>query len=198
MTRRLAAIDRVVVALVGIALVVAGLALLDWRFGWVGGDTYPDAVSTSDWDDLAATAWWPWALAAGGLVLGALGLVWLLAHAPRRGEGTISLSEASDQTGAIRIDLGSIAKAAAADLEAAGVATHVKGTAHRVRGRHVVELRGRLDPLLTDGAGLASAVDRCTQNVSDAFPDGKTVCRVLLGPDRHSRGSARTSARIVR
>lgn len=197
MTRRLATIDRVVVGLVGVALVAGGLALLDWRYGWVGG-SYPDALSTSGWDDLTSHGWWPWALAAAGIVVGVLGLVWLLAHAPRRGEGTISLSEASDQTGAIRIDLGSVAKAAAADLEAAGVATHVKGTARRVRGRHVVELRGRLDPLLTDGAGLASAVERCTQNVSDAFPDGKTVCRVLLGPDRHPKGSTRTSARIVR
>ena len=181
MTRRLTIIDRLVTALVGIALVTGGLALLNWRYDWIG--SWPDTLALGGVSDVESSAWWPWAFAAAGIVIGLVGLAWLLSHAPRRGERTVRLSESSDRTGAIRIDLHSVAQAVAADFEARTSTTRVKGTARRHRGAHVIELRGQLDPHAT-GDSIESAAARCTQHVSEAFPDGTTVCRVLLGHDR--------------
>lgn len=188
MTRRLVVIDRLVTGLAGIALVAAGLALLNWRYDWIG--SWPDAIALGDLADVVSSAWWPWASAAGGIVLGLVGLAWLLSHAPRRGERTVRLSAASDRTGAVRIDLHSVAQAVAAEFEARTSATRVKGTARRHGGTHVIELRAQLDPHAT-GASIEHAAARCTQDVSEAFPDGTTVCRVLLGHDRRRTGRSR-------
>jgi hypothetical protein len=191
MTRRLAAIDRTVTALVGLALVVGGIALLDWRYRWVG--TWDDRLSTARLDDVQSSAWWPWVFAAAGLVLGVVGLVWLLSHAPRPGERAVRLPDASDRTGSVRVDLHGVAQAVAADFASRTNVTHVKGTARQHGRTHVIELRGQLDPHVT-GGDLASAAARCTHDVSDAFPDGHTVCRVLLGHDRRRSGRTRASA----
>lgn len=191
MTRRLAAIDRVVTALVGIALVVGAAALLNWRFDWIG--SWPGTLDTGRADDVVTSTWWPWAFAAGGIVVGLVGLAWLLSHAPRRGERAVRLSGASDRTGAIRIDLDSVAQAVAADFEARTSITRVKGSARRHGDTHVIELRGQVDPHHVTGVGseVEAAARRCAQNVSDAFPDGSTVCRVLLGHDRRRTGRSR-------
>lgn len=191
MTRKLNATDRAVTLLVGLALVAGGLALLNWHQQWFG--SWPDTLSTSRFADTEATAWWPWAYAAAGIVLGLIGLFWLLAHVPRRGERIVRLDAASSEHGAARVDYQSVATAVAADLEARSPVTHVKGATRRRRGTLVIELRGYLDPHATPEIIDATAA-RCTQNVSDAFPDGSTVCRVLLGHDRRrvARGRAST------
>lgn len=190
MTRRLAALDRAITLVVGLALVAGGLALLDWRYGWVG--TWGTAVNTSGFADTESTGWWPWAYAAAGIVVGLIGLVWLLAHAPRRGERAVRLSGASDHDGAVRVDLNTVANAVAADFEARTTVTGVKGTARRRGTTHVIELRGHLDRRAT-GADIESAAARCAQNVSEAFPDGNTVCRVLLGSNRRRTKLTRAS-----
>lgn len=195
MTRRLAAIDRIASTVVGLGLLAAGAALLDWRYRWVG--TWDDTLSTARLDDVQSSAWWPWAFAAAGILLGAIGLVWILSHAPRRGERAVRQAGASDRTGTVHVDLNDVAKAVAADLEARTAATHVKGTAHRQGRTHVIELRGQLDPHVT-GDDIESVASRCAHDVSDAFPDGHTVCRVLLGHDRRRPGRLRASAHRVR
>ena len=181
MTRRLAAIDRIASTLVGLVLVAAGAALLDWRYRWLG--TRDETLSTARLDDVASSAWWPWVFAAVGILLGVLGLLWMLAHAPRRGERAVRLPGASDRTGSVRVDLHEVARAVAADFEARTNVTHVRGTARQQGRTHVIELRGQLDPHAT-GDSIESAAARCTHDVSEAFPDGTTVCRVLLGYDR--------------
>lgn len=181
MTRRLTFLDRAATLLVGLGLVAGGLALLDWRYGWVG--SWPEKIRTGRYADLESGSWWPWAFAAAGVLLGLVGLVWLLAHAPRRGEGAVRLSDASDQSGTVRVDLGSVAKAVAADFEARTAATDVRGTARRRGSAHVIELRGHLDPSST-GSSIDEAASRCARDIEAAFPDGSTACRVLLGRGR--------------
>ena len=191
MTRRLAAIDRIASTVVGLGLVAAGTALLDWRYRWLG--TWDETLSTARLDDVESSSWWPWVFAAGGIVLGALGLAWMLSHVPRPGERAVRLPGASDRTGSVRVDLHDVARAVAADFEASTGVTHVKGTARRQGRTHVIELRGQLDPHVT-GGDIESAAARCAHDVSDAFPDGHTVCRVLLGHDRRRPGRIRASA----
>ena len=195
MTRRLAAIDRIASTVVGLGLVAAGAALLDWRYRWFG--SWDDTLSTARLDDVQSSAWWPWAFAAAGILLGLLGLLWILSHAPRPGERAVRLAGASDRTGSVRVDLHDVAQAVAADFEARTSVTHVRGTARRHGRTHVIELRGQLDPDVT-GGDIESVAARCAHDVSDAFPDGHTVCRVLLGHDRRRRGLPRASAPRVR
>lgn len=188
--RKLPAIDRLATLLAGLVLIAAGAALLDWKYRWVG--SWNDSISTSAFADTESTSWWSWAYAGGGVVIGLIGLWWLLAHAPRRGERAARLREASDDTGAVSVDYQSLATAVAADFEARTPVTNVRGTTRRRRGVHVVEVRGHLDPH-ANGASIEAAAERITQDVSEAFPDGSTVCRVLLGHDRRPVGLNRTS-----
>lgn len=188
--RKLPAIDRVTTLLIGIALIAAGLALIDWRYRWVG--SWTDSLSTPSALDVESSAWWPWAFAAAGVVLGLVGLFWLLAHAPQRGERVARLHDASDETGSIGVDYQSLASAVAADFEARTPVSNVSGSTRRRRGTHVVEVRGHLDPHANRESVEAAAV-RISQNVSEAFPDGSTVSRVLLGRERRPWGRSRTS-----
>lgn len=190
MTRKLNATDRAATLVAGLVLTAGGLALLNWHQQWIG--SWSDTLSTSRFADTESTAWWPWAYAAAGIVLALIGLVWLLAHLPRRGERIVRLDAASNEHGAARVDYQSLATAVAADLEAHSPVTHVKGSTRRRRGTLVVELRGYVDPHATAEI-IDATTARCTQNVSDAFPDGTTVFRVLLGHDRRRAARGRAS-----
>ncbi|RYJ05685.1 MAG: hypothetical protein EON52_10290 [Actinomycetales bacterium] len=190
MTRRLALLDRVAALAVGLVLLAAGLALLDWRFEKVG--SWPAEADTSALSDLMDQGWWPWAFAAGSVLVGLVALVWLLSHAPRRSEGAERMSAVSSREGNVRVDLGSAARAVAADFSARTAIADVKGTARRRGATHVIELRGHLDAR-SAGAGIDPAAERCTRDVADAFPDGAVVCRVLLGSSRRRTRLARTS-----
>ncbi|MDT9593500.1 hypothetical protein RDV89_10515 [Nocardioides zeae] len=194
MTPRVRVVDRLLTALLGAALVALALLVLDWRFGVVG--SYADSLTTSSADSVLGTTWWPWALAAGTVVLGLLGLVWLLAHLRRPGPSDQRL-DASDPTGRLTADLGSVASATASRFATLAPVTGARGTTER-RGRHsVLVVHGHVDPAAAPST-LVEAAETCAAEVAGAFPDDDVRLRVLLDAPRRRRLGRRTDRVRVR
>ena len=187
MTGPLLRLDRAATFVVGAALLALGLLVLDWKFREVF--TYHDILGTGDAQTVLDTAWWPWAFAVLGLILGLLGLTWLLAHLRRAGPSTIRL-RAGDHTGLLEADLRSVATATAHRLATLAPVTGIKGTTRVYRSRVVIELRGHIDPA-ADAATVVDAAATCAAEVAAAFPRDDVTCRVVLnGPRSSGRGSS--------
>jgi hypothetical protein len=183
MTSRLRLLDRTVCLVLGLALVALALLAFDWRYGVVG--SYADTLSTSAAVDVVESSWWPWAFAAGALVLALLALAWLLAHLRRPGPGSERL-DASDPTGRLEVDLRSAAAAVADRFAELAPVAHVRGTTEQ-RGRHVLlVVHGHVDPA-ADADALAHATATCTREVAAAFPDDDVLFRVVLESPRRRR-----------
>lgn len=193
MTPRVIRFDRVMTLLVAVLVVALGLLIVDWHYRWVLR-AYPAELSTGPARDVVTSDWFPWAFAVGGVLLGLVGLVWLLSHLGRRGPSTLRL-DASDQTGRVEADLRSIAGAAATRLESLAPLTGVSGTVVTIRSRPVILLRGRIDPVAAV-APVAEAAEICAQDVAAAFPDDSIGCRVLIDPPRRGRGRQQSEMRV--
>lgn len=186
MTRKLLGLDRVIVLVVGLVLVVLGLLAVDWQYQLVL-TSYADSVQTGPAEDVVTTAWWPWVLATAGVLLGLLGLWWLLAHLRREASSTTRLA-ASDETGRLQVDVRSVATAAAAHLGTIAPVVDPRGTVRSYGATTVVELRGHVDPA-ADVQALTDAVATTAGHVAAAFPDDRVECRVVLdAPQRRRRG----------
>lgn len=176
--------DRAVVLLAGLALAAAGLLVLDWHTGTVLD--LRERLSTSGLQDVLGSAWWPWVSALAGVVLGLLGLAWLLAHVPGRGPARARLS-GSDQSGRLEVDLRAVSSSIAERLEELGPLTSAHGGAARVSGRDVLQVDARVEPG-ADPAAVAQAVRQCAAEVDEAFA-GEVALRVLLDAPRRSRST---------
>ena len=193
MTPRTIRIDRALTLLVALALIALGLLLIDWHQQRVL-QTYPSELSTGPARGVVVTAWFPWAFAAAGVVLGLIGLMLLVAHLGRRGPSTLRLN-ASDETGHIQADLRSIADAAAARLTKLTSLTDVTGTILDSGSRTVILLRARIDPVASVGS-ITDAARVCTQDVARAFPDQAIACRILIDPPRRGRVRRQSHVRV--
>lgn len=191
-TRRTRGTDRTVTVVLGLALVVAALAAWEWHLDLVA--QVDPALDLSGVDGVVDTEWWPWAWAAAGVVLGLLGVLWLLAHVPRLTKGTSRLAE-SDPTGRLEVDRSSLASTLAerwADL------APVTGARGRILpdAPDVVELSGHVE-LEAEPDVLVQASQQVEREVAAAFPDGTVRVRFLLdGPARQPR-TRRTTAIAV-
>ncbi|MBG6095643.1 hypothetical protein [Nocardioides luteus] len=193
MTPRVIRFDRLMTVLVAVLVIALGLLIVDWHYQWVLR-SYPAELSTRLASDIVTSDWFPWAFAAAGILLGLIGLVWLLSHLGRRGPSTLRL-DASDQTGRVQADLRSIADAAAARLESLAPLTAVTGTVVTIRSRPVILLRGRIDPAAAVEP-VADAAEICARDVAAAFPDDSITCRVLVDPPRRGRGRQQSHVRV--
>lgn len=183
MSARLAGLDRLVALLAGLVLVGSGLAGLDWQFRVLGGE--PTRMHARPALVLAATAWWPWAVGIGGLVLGLLMLWWLLAHLGGNTARTLR-SVRSGPSGRVAVDLASVARVAADSFCAEAGLSHPRSTTHRVRHGYLVEMQGAVT-VHTDPAEVRHAADAVTRQVVEAFPDDEVNCRMVVRPPRGRR-----------
>jgi hypothetical protein len=193
MTPRVIRFDRALTLLAGVLLVALGLLIVDWHYQWVL-QGYPDELSADPAAEIVGTSWFPWAFAAVGILLGLLGLVWLVAHLGRRGPSALRL-QASDQTGRVQADLRSIAAAAADRLESLAALTGVSGTVVTIRSRPVILLRGRIDPVASV-TSITDAAETCSQDLASAFPDDAVTCRILVDSPRHGRAGRQSNVRV--
>lgn len=184
MTPRLLRIDRIAAALTGVLLLAFGLLCLDWRYRWVFTD-YQTSLATGDARAVLDTAWFPWVFALAGVLLGLLGLVWLLAHLRRAGPSTLRLA-ASDPTGRLEADLTAVADAAARRLGRLAPVTAAAGRTRSYRSHAMVELHGHLDPS-ADVTTVTDAARACAADVTTAFPDDPVSCRIILNAPRQRR-----------
>jgi hypothetical protein len=191
-TRRTRGTDRTVTVVIGAALL--GLALLAWEWRLDLVQQVDPTFDLAGIDAVLDSAWWPWAWAAAGIVLGLLGVVWLLAHLPRLTKGTSRLAE-SDPTGRLEVDRSSLASTLAerwADL------APVTGARGRILpdAPDVVELSAHVD-LEAEPETLVQASQQVEREVASAFPDGTVRVRFLLdGPARQPRTRRSTTIAV--
>jgi hypothetical protein len=146
MSRRLGFLDRFAGLVVGVVLLVVGVALGSWALGELERfDSVPsDASGAAGLMDLADASWWPWASAGAGVLLLVLALAWLAAHLGRGRVGSLSLR--TGRPGRVSVDASSVARAAAdtleQDPEVQGASAHLR----RERGHLVLDLRARVEP----------------------------------------------------
>ena len=92
MRRGVLGLDRVLVLLLGLVLVVLGVAAIGWQVGFLA-DVWPDVPDSTSVDSTQVTgdSRFVAIAVAAGVVLVLLGLWWLFAHLPRRGVGPLRL-----------------------------------------------------------------------------------------------------------
>lgn len=182
-TRRTRGTDRAATVLLGLVLIALAALLWEWRLDLTGLlDTEGEVAGVGS---VVGSGWWPWVAAAVGLVLGVLGLLWLLAHLPRPTRGTTRLS-ASDATGRLEADHASLAKALAERWASLAPVTGTRGRTSP-DAPDVVLLTGHVE-LEADAVDILDAAAQVEREVVEAFPDLDVRVRFLLeGPSRQPR-----------
>jgi hypothetical protein len=193
MRRSVLALDRVATVVLGLLLLVTGVAAAGWYTGalrrlW---PVFPKRLSTDRVSDVLNTGWWPWTAVGAGAVAVLLGLWWLIAHLPRRGVGLLVLP-GSGRAGRLLVDPGSLAGTAADVLaDSPGIrSAHSKVT--RERGELVVTLTGTIDPR-ADLGEVVSATDAVATQLRAVLGRDDARARIRLTVARR----ARTQPRVI-
>ncbi|MGC0365744.1 hypothetical protein ABH922_003728 [Rhodococcus sp. 27YEA15] len=133
MSRTVEFVDRVVSGVVALSVVAIGGGAVVW-----GTDRFPgmpERLNLSSVLSETDRSWWPWAVGAAGIGLGALSVWWLISHRPARKVKRIVLADHG--TGEkVTSDLSMLTSAAADALERS---PHVV----RARGKAVLDQRVR-------------------------------------------------------
>ena len=186
-------IDRFATIVVALLLIALGLVLIDWRYHLVL-HTYSHQISLGPVPRYAATSWWPWAFAIATVLLGLLGLWWVLAHL-RRASAKDTKMPQSDPGGTITLDTSSLASAMGEALRADGPFAAVKATATRVGHTTLVQLTARPDER-ADGPSISQATHHLGEQLHSAFPDQGVIARVLVDQPRPARRDRKSSASV--
>jgi hypothetical protein len=190
MRRSVLALDRVVVLLLGLVLVVLGVAAVGWQTGFLA-DLWPDVPDTVQVDTGSVTTdpAYPALAGAVGVVLVVLGVWWLLAHLPRRSVGALRLP-AGDAPGRLEVDPGPAVATAAEVLSDDPVIRSAGGAVLADRGERVVRLRATVDPA-TDLHAAVAACDRVLADLAGVLPADQLRSRVELSVLRRGQTEAR-------
>lgn len=187
--------DRVVVLLLAAALIVGGLALVDWQTGVVLD--LKDELATGAALDVVEKSWFRWAEGGAGVVLVLLALVWLLAHLPRRGPSSTPLP-GSDATGELAVDLGALGTVIADAFDDSGTVDHTKVAFRRRGGRTTATVTARL-AADADATAVAETATAVQTDLDRALPDGAVHLQIQLGAprkDRPVRSGRRATVRL--
>jgi len=190
MRRSVLAFDRVALLLLGLVLLVVGVAAVGWQLGFLG-DVWPDVPSSVAVDTTQVTEASSYAALAGvvGVLLVLLGLWWLLAHLPRRSVGSLRLP-AGEQAGRLVVDPGPAVATAAEVLADDPLVRSARGAVLADRGELVVRLRATVDPD-SDLDAVVAACDRVLADLAHVLPAEQLRSRVELSVLRRGEAGPR-------
>jgi len=179
MRRSILAFDRVVVLLLGLVLVVVGVAAVGWQVGFLS-DVWPDVPSSVDVDTGRVTDASSYAVLAGvvGGALVVIGLWWLLAHVPRRAVGSLRLPS-GPVSGRLVVEPGPAVETAAEVLADDPAIRSARGAVLADRGELVVRLRATVDPD-SDLDAVVAACDGVLADLARVLPAEQLRSRVEL------------------
>ena len=192
MTRSILAVDRVIVLLLGLVLIVLGVAAVGWQAGFLES-VWPDVPDEVAVDSAQVTEASTFAVLAGvvGGALVVIGLWWLLAHLPRRSVGSLRLPSGK-QPGRLVVDPGPAVATAAEVLAEDPMIRSARGAVLADRGELVVRLRATVDPD-ADLSAVVAACDGVLADLAHVLPADQLRSRVELSVLR--RGEAGTRVR---
>jgi hypothetical protein len=139
MKRGAIVLDRILVLLIGLALVAVGVGAAAWQM-----DRLPftlDSLNVSGYTDVSEQGWWPWALGAGGVVVVLLGLALLVKQFPARRAPAVSVALPEGKSGSLTFDVDAVG------ARAANEASEIEGV-KSARSRTAVEKGVRMVTLL--------------------------------------------------
>jgi hypothetical protein len=192
MRRSVLAFDRIVVLLLGVALVILGLAAIGWQAGflqriWPGA---PDVLHVDTAKITGKPNFAPIAAAAGVLLILA-GLGWLLAHVPRRGVGPLRLPP-TGLPGRLTVEPNAAVATAADVLAEDPTVDSASGAVLTDRGQLVVRLRAAVDPY-ADLSVVATTCEEVLADLATVLPTDKLRSRVELSVLRRARNTSRVN-----
>lgn len=176
MSRGTLAVDRILAALTGLALIVVGVGGILWWAGRLG--TVPTRVDLDGVRWLPREQWWPWALGAAGVILTFLGLRWLLYHLPRRGVSHLYLPGSSPE-GKLLVGANSVVEAAANALAQTPGVRSARGWVDHDRGEIVARFDATIERT-ADLRAIASAADAVTSDLRSVLEREDLTSRVQL------------------
>lgn len=175
----IAAVDRLVTALVGLVLGAAGLAAAAWERDRLPQFAHDARRTVESWNPAgwADTSWWPWALTGATVVVSVAGLYWLWAHRPRRAASLIGSDDA-------RVDLTSAAQNAAAALASSPGVDAASGRVVDTGTGRLLRISARASDAGTPSADLLASAVALRETCAGAMSGLEVDTQVLIQPGR--------------
>jgi len=191
MGRAVLGFNRLAALVVGLVLIVVGLAAAAWAAKlltkvWAAA---PSKLSLTPVTDTFAMTWWAWVAGIAGAVLILLALWWLLAHVPRRGVGNLSLS-GSGGTGRLTVDPAGAASTAADVLAETPGVRSASSRVLRDRGQLVVAVKATVEPT-ADLRAVVEATDDVATDLAQVLGRDDARARIQLAVARRARQQTR-------
>ncbi|PYE20984.1 hypothetical protein DFR67_101376 [Williamsia limnetica] len=180
MRRTVHTIDRLVVAVAGLALIAGGVVAVLW---WQGVAVVVDAVARVDntaIDTAPDQSWWAWALLAATVIL-ALAGVWLLA-ANLRPNRVRTVSVGADSVvvgGTCAVSVSDVGKAAAKSLERHRRIQSTRTRSYVEGSTPILELTVTADPT-ADGRDLIEVLRAVRHQLQLSFAGSDVEVQMLL------------------
>lgn len=191
MRRGVRAVNRVVAFVVGLALLVVGVAAVLW---WAGvlGDVWTDAPWGLDprrVQEVLVLPWFGGVATACGVLLAVLAVWWLVAHLGSPRVGTLTLP-GSDASGRLSLDVGALASHVADQARRLPGVSGARSTMDLERGRYVLVSTLQVDPE-ADLPALADDVAALVTQARDVVGIRRLAARTRLAVRRRTRGGPR-------
>ncbi|WP_328291472.1 alkaline shock response membrane anchor protein AmaP [Kineococcus sp. NBC_00420] len=193
MGRAVLGLNRFLALVLGLVLIVMGVAMVAWAAGWLVKvwSAAPKTLTLKTATDAFTMAWWPWAAGIAGAIFILLAVWWLLAHLPRRGVGVLSLP-GSSKSGRLLIDPAGAASTAADVLAETSGVRSASSRVLRDRGQLVVALKAVVEPT-ADLRSVVTATDEVAADLAQVLGREDARARVQLGVARRARHQSRVS-----
>jgi hypothetical protein len=191
MGRAVLGFNRLAAIVVGLVLLVGGVAAAAWGAGWLVKvwAAAPQQLTLKTATDTFAMAWWPWAAGIAGALFVLLALWWLLAHLPRRGVGELSL-KGSNKAGRLTVDPAGVAATGAEVLAETPGVRSASSRVLRDRGQLVVALKAVVEPD-ADLHQVVRATDDVATDLAQVLGREDARARIQLAVARRARRQTR-------
>lgn len=180
MKRATAAIDRLLVVLLGLGLLASGAFALAWYFDVPFATSTLSRFDRDIFGDLPTQNWWEAALAGTVIVSVLLAIALLIGNLSPRRTGTVEIS--SDESFAVRVDLGALARGVAADLAEFPGVESARGRAIDDRGTATLAVTVQTSPHIDIDAFTRHAEQKA-EFVAEAMEGGAVALRVQVHVD---------------
>lgn len=180
MKRLTGAIDRLLVLVLGVALVGAGAFALSWYFDFEWAVRRMATFDRVLLTELPQRDWWQPALAGAAAVFGVVGICLLVGNLSPRRTRTVQISRTENS--AVRVDLGAAARGVAAELGRFPGVRRSRGAAIDDRGTATIAVTVDVAAGF-DLAAFTARAEHTAQVVADSLDGAPVATRIQVHVD---------------